>query len=93
MPAMVGYLNHWATAAPGLREPGWSNRRNYRHLGRSDMVVARQLRQQWITEGRVYRRGGSRRPRNTNDREDRAIRRVGTSAPKGTSNKHLFNAT
>ncbi|GFW64376.1 hypothetical protein TNCV_274001 [Trichonephila clavipes] len=48
-----------------LREAGWSNI--------SD--------QQWITEGRVYRRGGSGRPRNTNDREDRAIRRVATSAP------------
>ncbi|GFY02251.1 hypothetical protein TNCV_3501341 [Trichonephila clavipes] len=45
-----------------------------------DMVVAR-CWQQWITEGRVYRRGGSGRPRNTNDREDRAIRRVATSAP------------
>ncbi|GFV11497.1 hypothetical protein TNCV_3736691 [Trichonephila clavipes] len=51
-----------------------------RHLGRSDMVVAR-CWQQWITEVRVYRRGGSGRPRNTNDREDRAIRRVATSAP------------
>ncbi|GFT64471.1 hypothetical protein TNCV_2382251 [Trichonephila clavipes] len=41
-----------------------------------DMVVAR-CWQQWITEGRVYRRGsGSGRPRNTNDREDRAIRRL-----------------
>ncbi|GFX10015.1 HTH_Tnp_Tc3_2 domain-containing protein [Trichonephila clavipes] len=46
----------------------------------SDMVVAR-CWQQWITEGRVYHRGGSGRPRNTNDREDRAIRRVATSAP------------
>ncbi|GFT74509.1 transposable element Tcb2 transposase [Trichonephila clavipes] len=64
----------------GLREAGWSNRRISRHLGRSDMVVAR-CWQQWITEGRVYRRGGSGRPRNTNDREDRAIRRVATSAP------------
>ncbi|GFX19956.1 integrase catalytic domain-containing protein [Trichonephila clavipes] len=64
----------------GLREAGWSNRRIGRHLGRSDMVVAR-CWQQWITEGRVYRRGGSGRPRNTNDREDRAIRRVTTSAP------------
>ncbi|GFV73118.1 transposable element Tcb2 transposase [Trichonephila clavipes] len=51
-----------------------------RRIGRSDMVVAR-CWQQWITEGRVYRRGGSGRPRNTNDREDRAIRRVATSAP------------
>ncbi|GFS56330.1 transposable element Tcb1 transposase [Trichonephila clavipes] len=41
----------------GLREAGWSNRRIGRHLGRSDMVVAR-CSQQWITEGRVYRRGG-----------------------------------
>ncbi|GFW80585.1 transposable element Tc1 transposase [Trichonephila clavipes] len=43
--------------------------------------VAARCWQQWITEGRVYRRGGSGRPRNTNDREDRAIRRVATSAP------------
>ncbi|GFV73015.1 HTH_38 domain-containing protein [Trichonephila clavipes] len=64
----------------GLREAGWSNRRIGRHLGRSDMVVTR-CWQQWITEGRMYRRGGSGRPRNTNDREDRAIRRVATSAP------------
>ncbi|GFW08109.1 transposable element Tc1 transposase [Trichonephila clavipes] len=42
-----------------LREAGWSNRRIGRHLGRSDMVVAR-CWQQWITEGRVYRRGGVR---------------------------------
>ncbi|GFT90991.1 transposable element Tc1 transposase [Trichonephila clavipes] len=41
----------------GLRKAGWSNRRIGRHLGRSDMVVAR-CWQQWITEGRVYRRGG-----------------------------------
>ncbi|GFV20852.1 transposable element Tc1 transposase [Trichonephila clavipes] len=64
----------------GLREAGWSNRRIGRHLGRSDMIVTR-CWQQWITEGRVYRRGGSGRPRNTNDREDRTIRRVATSAP------------
>ncbi|GFY14978.1 HTH_Tnp_Tc3_2 domain-containing protein [Trichonephila clavipes] len=41
----------------GLREAGWSNRRIGHPLGRSDMVVAR-CWQQWITEGRVYRRGG-----------------------------------
>ncbi|GFV62385.1 transposable element Tcb1 transposase [Trichonephila clavipes] len=35
----------------GLREAGWSNRRIGRHLGRSDMVVAR-CWQQWITEGK-----------------------------------------
>ncbi|GFS96962.1 HTH_Tnp_Tc3_2 domain-containing protein [Trichonephila clavipes] len=65
-------------SSPAEEEAGWSNRRIGRHLGRSDMVVAR-CWQQWITEGRVYRRGGSGRPRNTNDREDRAIRRVATS--------------
>lgn len=64
----------------GLREAGWSNRRIGRHLGRSDMVVAR-CWQQWITEGIVYRRGGSGLPRNTNAREDRAIIRAARSAP------------
>ncbi|GFU60755.1 transposable element Tc1 transposase [Trichonephila clavipes] len=64
----------------GASEKQVGNRRIGRPLGRSDMVVARYW-QQWITEGRVYRRGGSGRPRNTNDREDRAIRRVATSAP------------
>ncbi|GFS89474.1 HTH_Tnp_Tc3_2 domain-containing protein [Trichonephila clavipes] len=63
-----------------LREAGWSNRRIGRHLGGAIWYIAR-CWQQWITEGRVYRRGGSGRPRNTNDREDRAIRRVATSAP------------
>ncbi|GFW34318.1 HTH_38 domain-containing protein [Trichonephila clavipes] len=66
---------------------GWSNRRIGRHLGRSDMVVAR-CWQQWITEGRVYRRGGSGRPRNTNDREDRAIRRY-----FGTNNVASIDST
>ncbi|GFV68345.1 hypothetical protein TNCV_575971 [Trichonephila clavipes] len=64
----------------GLREAGWSNRRIGRHLGRSDMVVAR-CWQQWITEGRVYRREGQDVPGTQNDHEDRAIRRVATSAP------------
>ncbi|GFX32913.1 transposable element Tcb2 transposase [Trichonephila clavipes] len=74
------YTVHKRGRIISLREAGWSNRRIGRHLGRSDMVVAR-CWQQWITEGRVYRRGGSGRPRNTNDREDHAIRRVATSAP------------
>ncbi|GFX69084.1 transposable element Tcb2 transposase [Trichonephila clavipes] len=53
----------------GLREAGWSNRRIGRHLGRSDMVVAR-CWQQWITEGRVYRLGGAikRNHKETTDR-------------------------
>ncbi|GFW72782.1 HTH_Tnp_Tc3_2 domain-containing protein [Trichonephila clavipes] len=62
----------------GLREAGWSNRRIGRPLGRSDMVVAR-CWQQWITEGRVYRRGGS--GQGTQMIANRAIRRVATSAP------------
>ncbi|GFU91324.1 uncharacterized protein TNCV_4270281 [Trichonephila clavipes] len=76
-------------AVLGLREAGWSNRRIGRHLGRSDMVVAR-CWQQWITEGRVYRRGGSGRPRNTNDREVHAIRRV---ACFGTNNVASIDST
>ncbi|GFW54470.1 hypothetical protein TNCV_1608341 [Trichonephila clavipes] len=53
-------------------------------------MVAARCWQQWITEGRVYRRGGSRRPRNTNDREDRAIRRV---AYFGTNNVASIDST
>ncbi|GFU73393.1 HTH_38 domain-containing protein [Trichonephila clavipes] len=63
----------------GLREAGWSNRRIGRHLGRSDMVVAR-CWQQWITEVECTVAEGQD-VRNTNDSEDRAIRRVATSAP------------
>ena len=57
----------------GLTETGWLNRRIGRHLGRSDIIVARYC-QQWITEGRVHRRRGLGRHRNTNEHEDRAIR-------------------
>ncbi|GFX23283.1 hypothetical protein TNCV_2535511 [Trichonephila clavipes] len=58
----------------------------------ADMAVAR-CWQQWITEGRVYRRGGSGRPRNTNDRVRIVqIRRVATSAPTNVASDR-FNAT
>ncbi|GFU59679.1 HTH_Tnp_Tc3_2 domain-containing protein [Trichonephila clavipes] len=53
----------------------------YRPPPRSERYGIARCWQQWITEGRVYRRGGSGRPRNTNDCEDRAIRGVATSAP------------
>ncbi|GFU08413.1 hypothetical protein TNCV_2132561 [Trichonephila clavipes] len=45
----------------GLREAGWSNRR----IGRPSVerYDSCSVLQQWITEGRVYRRGGSGRPR------------------------------
>ncbi|GFX52083.1 HTH_Tnp_Tc3_2 domain-containing protein [Trichonephila clavipes] len=62
----------------GLREAGWSNRRIGRLLGRSDMVVAR-CWQQWITEGRVYRRGGEtikRRLTEVGLRSRRPLRRL-----------------
>ncbi|GFY04160.1 transposable element Tc1 transposase [Trichonephila clavipes] len=62
----------------GLREAGWSNRRIGRHLGRSDMVVAR-CWQQWITEGRVYRRGGAIK-RNHKETTDRSWLEEPTSA-------------
>ncbi|GFU90613.1 HTH_38 domain-containing protein [Trichonephila clavipes] len=54
------------------------------------MSVVARCWQQWITEGRAYRRGGSGRPRNTNDREDRAIRRVGHF---GTNNVASIDST
>ncbi|GFV99421.1 HTH_Tnp_Tc3_2 domain-containing protein [Trichonephila clavipes] len=54
------------------------NRWQYEQLTNFDRGRIISLRE---AEGRVYRRGGSGRPRNTNDREDRAIRRVATSAP------------
>ncbi|GFS74287.1 transposable element Tcb1 transposase [Trichonephila clavipes] len=54
---------------------GWSNRRIGRHLGRSDMVVAR-CWQQWITEGRVYRRGGAKIHKETTVRSRRPLRRL-----------------
>ncbi|GFU57475.1 transposable element Tcb1 transposase [Trichonephila clavipes] len=54
------------------------NRWQYEQLTDFDRGRIISLRE---AEGRVYRRGGSGRPRNTNDREDRAIRRVATSAP------------
>ncbi|GFW91644.1 HTH_Tnp_Tc3_2 domain-containing protein [Trichonephila clavipes] len=57
------------------------NRRQYEQLTDFDRSRKIGLKEAVVTEGRVYRRGGSGRPRNTNDREDRAIRRVATSAP------------
>ncbi|GFV39757.1 transposable element Tcb2 transposase [Trichonephila clavipes] len=58
-----------------------------KQVGRIDVSAATSVGAIWFgvgnsgSEGRVYRRRGSGRPRNTNDREDRAIRRVATSAP------------
>ena len=48
----------------GLREEGWSYKRIGRHLGQSDMVVARNW-EQWITE----ESGGPQNLRNTNEGE------------------------
>ncbi|GFU80509.1 transposable element Tcb2 transposase [Trichonephila clavipes] len=70
----------------GLREAGWSNRRIGRHLGRSDMVVAR-CWQQWITEGRVYRRGGAIK-RNHKETTDRSWLEEPTSAKTLTMTPH-----
>ncbi|GFV98022.1 uncharacterized protein TNCV_4447831 [Trichonephila clavipes] len=59
----------------GIREASGSVRRISYHLSRSDMIVA-QCWQQFITEGIMYRRGGSRRPRNINANDDHAIIRA-----------------
>ncbi|GFU48662.1 transposable element Tcb1 transposase [Trichonephila clavipes] len=62
----------------GLREAGWSNRRIGRHLGRSDMVVAR-CWQQWITEDwrRVIFSDESRFSLSADDHRTRVWRRTG----------------
>ncbi|GFU68536.1 transposable element Tcb2 transposase [Trichonephila clavipes] len=60
----------------GLREAGWSNRRIGRHLGPGDMKVVARCWQQWITEGRVYRRGGGRRLTEVGLRSRRPLRRL-----------------
>ncbi|GFV10520.1 DDE_3 domain-containing protein, partial [Trichonephila clavipes] len=64
-------------------EAGWSNRRIGRHpRSERDMVVAPVSWQQWITQKvECTVAEGQDVPANTNDREDRAIRRVATSAP------------
>ncbi|GFY00315.1 transposable element Tcb2 transposase [Trichonephila clavipes] len=75
----------------GLREAGWSNRRIGRHLGRSDMVVAR-CWQQWITEGRVYRRGGAIK-RNHKETTDRSWLKEPTSAKTLTTDPTVAVST
>ncbi|GFX49055.1 hypothetical protein TNCV_786111 [Trichonephila clavipes] len=62
------------------------NRRQYEQLtdfdrGRSQRSRLVENKQGCSVLATNNRRGGSGRPRNTNDREDRAIRRVATSAP------------
>ncbi|GFV71568.1 HTH_Tnp_Tc3_2 domain-containing protein [Trichonephila clavipes] len=77
-PSQYGGYEPWlVTKWDRVRIPN----KTYRPPPRSERYGSARCWQQWITEGRVYRRGGSGRPRNTNDREDRAIKRVATSAP------------
>ncbi|GFV08129.1 HTH_38 domain-containing protein [Trichonephila clavipes] len=73
----------------GLREAGWSNRRIGRHLGRSDMVVAR-CWQQWITEGKSVpsRRTSSAIKRNHKETTDRSWLEEPTSAKTLTTDPH-----
>ncbi|GFU21615.1 HTH_38 domain-containing protein [Trichonephila clavipes] len=63
----------------GLRETGWSNRR----ISCSVLATVDQ-------EGRVYRRRGSGRPRNTNDREGSCNQKSGHF---GTNNVASIDST
>ncbi|GFU11602.1 HTH_Tnp_Tc3_2 domain-containing protein [Trichonephila clavipes] len=69
------------------------NRRQYEQLIDFDRPCIIGLSE---AEGRVYRRGGSGRvPGTQNDREDRAIRRVATSAPTtslASIQRHFFTS-
>ncbi|GFW44133.1 HTH_Tnp_Tc3_2 domain-containing protein [Trichonephila clavipes] len=56
----------------GMMEAGWTSRQVARQLGHSNCVV-RRCWDQWIREMSFTRRTDSRRPRQTNRREDRHI--------------------
>ncbi|GFT96299.1 transposable element Tcb2 transposase [Trichonephila clavipes] len=72
MPAMVGYLNHWATAAPlGEKlEEGRSVTSVAAELGLAHSIVSR-LWRQFQTTGTAMRGFSSRRPRGTTPADDR----------------------
>ncbi|GFT10265.1 uncharacterized protein TNCV_3735341 [Trichonephila clavipes] len=65
-------------------EVGWSARRVAHQLGRSDCVV-RRFWDQWIREISFTPRPGSRRPRQTNRREDCHIVRNARVKPTTSS--------
>ncbi|GFT40598.1 transposable element Tcb2 transposase [Trichonephila clavipes] len=65
-------------------EVGWSARQVARQVGRSDCVVRRCLNQ-WIREMLFTRKPGSKRPRQTNRREDRHIVRNARVQPTASS--------
>ncbi|UYV82240.1 hypothetical protein LAZ67_21001434 [Cordylochernes scorpioides] len=69
--------------AIGLKEAGWSNRLIARHLCRSDAAF-RRCWQKWVNNGSMQRQDGSGRPRETTEREDRAIVRMAVAAPEST---------
>ncbi|UYV81341.1 Transposase [Cordylochernes scorpioides] len=66
-----------------LKEAGWSNRLIARHLCRSDAAIRRRW-QKWVNNGSMQRQDGSGRPRETTEREDRAIVRMAVAAPEST---------
>ncbi|UYV66325.1 hypothetical protein LAZ67_4001331, partial [Cordylochernes scorpioides] len=83
--------------AIGLKEAGWSNRLIARHLCRSDSAI-RRCWQKWVNNGSMQ--DGSGRPRETTEREDRAIVRMAVAAPESTlstnqrvTSKQVFNMT
>lgn len=64
----------------GLRTAGWSYRAIARHVGHTDMTVAR-CWTQWEREGTHTRHAGSGRPPQTTPREDRRMVRAALQDP------------
>ncbi|KFM71407.1 Transposable element Tcb2 transposase, partial [Stegodyphus mimosarum] len=58
----------------------WPYRRIARHLSRSDATI-RRCWQEWVNHGSTQCQEGSGRPRETTEREDRAIVRAALTAP------------
>lgn len=63
-----------------LKETSWSNRRNARHVVRSDATIRRSW-QKWVSHGRTKHQEGSGLPRKLTEPEGRSIVRAAFRAP------------
>ncbi|UYV68360.1 hypothetical protein LAZ67_5004062 [Cordylochernes scorpioides] len=66
--------------AIGLKEDDWLNRLIARHLCRSEAAI-RRCWGEWVNNGSMQRQDGSGRPRDSSEREDRAIVITAVAAP------------
>ncbi|UYV70855.1 hypothetical protein LAZ67_8000866 [Cordylochernes scorpioides] len=77
------HYEHMSEFETGLKEAGWFNRLIARNLCRSDAAI-RRCCQKWVNNGSMQRQDGRGRPRETTEREDRAIVRMAVAAPEST---------